>query len=234
MAGLLAVLGLANGLHLSHRGFRHVHMGPGLQIIKPHRSRLSIGLLSRVTPEACPSLPTFFRGTQVNLNQNRELCAGTLEFEMSGTASEFVLQSLERMKSRGLRITMPRRLVLQALDESVQPLTVAAVRDRVLESGGHIDTVTVYRILSALQEIGIAHRIGLLDAFAPCRLAHDHQDHQLHAVCEGCGKVIESELTPAQENLATESMIARGFSPERFMSRFLAVAKSAGRCPLRL
>ncbi len=150
---------------------------------------------------------------------------------MSGTASEFVLQSLERMKSRGLRITMPRRLVLQALDESVQPLTVAAVRDRVLKAGGHIDTVTVYRILSALQEIGIAHRIGLLDAFAPCRLAHDHQDHQLHAVCEACGKVFESELTTPQESLATESMIARGFFPRAIHVEILGRCQDCGPVP---
>lgn len=150
---------------------------------------------------------------------------------MSGTASEFVLQSLERMKSRGLRITMPRRLVLQALDESVQPLTVAAVRDRVLESGGHIDTVTVYRILSALQEIGVAHRIGMLDAFAPCRLAHDHQNQQLHAVCEGCGKVFESELSTAQENLATENMIARGFSPRAIHVEILGRCQECGPAP---
>lgn len=102
----------------------------------------------------------------------------------------------------GMRRTGPRQAVLEFIVDRE-----AAVSHQDLEThlAGRVDRVTIYRILSALEEKGIVHRI--LDPegqplYALCSVdcgAHAHHDEHVHFHCRGCGNTycLEEVAVPA-------------------------------------
>lgn len=103
----------------------------------------------------------------------------------------YVEHALARLKESGLRITVPRKQVVQVLAGTRKPLGAYAIRDRVVEAGGKIDVVSVYRILSALADIGLAHHIGAVDGYLACTAGHAHEHETQHLICKECGCVEE-------------------------------------------
>jgi Fe2+ or Zn2+ uptake regulation protein len=67
---------------------------------------------------------------------------------------------LRVLREGGFRITMPRVQVIRALADTDRALSAYAVHEKILEVGGKIDVVSVYRILATLQEVGLIHHIG--------------------------------------------------------------------------
>src|SRR5580698_1693066 len=78
--------------------------------------------------------------------------------------------SLQELRSAGYRITMPRVQVIRALGDTKRALSAYAIHEKIINSGGKIDVVSVYRILSTLQEVGLIHHIGVVDGYFPCRM----------------------------------------------------------------
>jgi Fur family ferric uptake transcriptional regulator len=82
---------------------------------------------------------------------------------MSLSASADVRQTLPHLLARrGLRLTGPRRAVLDVLAESREPLTVAEIHQRLGGNRAHV--VSVYRTV---------HLLG----------------HHHHLICQGCGRI---------------------------------------------
>lgn len=107
---------------------------------------------------------------------------------------DFETYAVQTLRQQGLRITTPRMLVIRALAGSDRALTPYAIHERIADQGGRIDVVSVYRILTALAEVGLVHRIGVLDGFAACRQGKEHHDRVQHLVCSECGSVEEMEI----------------------------------------
>jgi Fe2+ or Zn2+ uptake regulation protein len=119
--------------------------------------------------------------------------------------------AIAAMKQHGLRVTSPRLLVLRALYASPQPLNAQQVHNSVRQAGGHIDVVTVYRILAAFQEIGLVHFIGVAGGYAACSLDECHESDSEHAICESCGRVLELQIPTAVRQEVTVPLDKLGF-----------------------
>jgi Fur family zinc uptake transcriptional regulator len=106
-------------------------------------------------------------------------------------ADQYAAKAIERLKTLGLRITQPRRMVVRVLALTRKPLGAYQIREEVGALGGKIDVVSVYRILAALVEAGLAHRIGSVDGYLACSSSHSGDHQTEHLICEKCGCVEE-------------------------------------------
>lgn len=112
-------------------------------------------------------------------------------------AEAFLEQAVAALREGGFRLTSPRVMVVRALGESNRPLSANEIHTRITDSGGRIDSVSVYRILAALVSVGVVHRIGAVDAYYACGLNEDHVHDTQHLVCSECGCVNEVDLPEA-------------------------------------
>jgi Fur family ferric uptake transcriptional regulator len=107
------------------------------------------------------------------------------------------------LRDAGLRITKPRRIILEILDETeghpdaAQILQRAAARDR------RISLATVYRTMKALEESGAIQRHAF--AGGPSRFEQAHAGHHDHLIDLDTGEVIEftsQRIEALQEEIA--------------------------------
>lgn len=88
-------------------------------------------------------------------------------------------------------LTRNQGLVLEALNDSVGPLSAYDILNR-LRPDGLRAPLQVYRALDKLVERGLAHRLESLNAFVACADAHCHRKGLIaFAICDSCGKVDE-------------------------------------------
>lgn len=127
-------------------------------------------------------------------------------------AKSFEDRSLQRLRSAGYRITMPRVQVIRALADSPVALSAYAIHDKIISSGGKIDVVSVYRILNTLQDVGLIHHIGVVDGYYASRIAESSNGTAQHLVCDSCGLVTElgvaTEIVTATEQQAERAKFA--------------------------
>jgi len=108
----------------------------------------------------------------------------------------------------GLRLTRPRRAVLEAvmaLDRHFEP---AEIEKRAAAAGVH--RASVYRILPVLEAAGIVRRVR----DHPGRWHYEHvvgHQHHDHLVCERCGGVTEF-ASPAIESEQARQCRLHGFT----------------------
>jgi Fur family ferric uptake transcriptional regulator len=116
-------------------------------------------------------------------------------------------QLSQMLRSRGLRMTPQRQLVLDAVHRlgHATPEQVHAVVQQTADS---VNITTVYRTLELLEELGVVTHTHLshgAPTYHPAQ-AHPH----IHLVCRCCGNVVEEEpaaMQPVAERLRAE----RGF-----------------------
>jgi Fur family zinc uptake transcriptional regulator len=128
-------------------------------------------------------------------------------------ARQFEDAAIERLRSEGFRITMTRIQVIRALAETHRALSAYQIHNVIAASGGRIDVVSVYRILTTLQSLGLVHRIGIVDGFYACRMAENHPHHTEHFVCQECGCVTEIDASQTAVNDMQGAAKAVGFQP---------------------
>lgn len=116
---------------------------------------------------------------------------------------------LKELRNAGYRITMPRVQVIRALGDTKKALSAYAIHEKIISGGGKIDVVSVYRILSTLQEVGLIHHIGVVDGYFPCRIENCQAKRSEVVVFENTGEVVElrvpEALLQALEQQAQES-----------------------------
>ena len=95
-----------------------------------------------------------------------------------------------RMREVGKRMTVQRRLVLDALDRARHHTTAEEIAARIRRQLPQIDPSTVYRNLEALEELGYVTHTHFEDRVTRWHRA-DAQRHG-HLVCRSCGA--ESEV----------------------------------------
>ncbi|SON53814.1 Zinc uptake regulation protein [Hartmannibacter diazotrophicus] len=142
-----------------------------------------------------------------------------------GHCQEKTLRRVEKACERqGLRMTAPRRQVLNALLDDHVPLTAYELIDKIALTDKRPSPVSVYRALDFLIENGIVHRIESRNAFVVC--SHDHAAEGSNAVfllCETCGVAVEAEPGDLSARIAAIAA-ATGFQVNS------AVLELRGRC----
>ncbi|MCC5947606.1 MAG: transcriptional repressor [Nitriliruptoraceae bacterium] len=94
----------------------------------------------------------------------------------------------EALRSRGYRVTAPRRAVWEALELAEGHLTVEEVHRATATVGYDVDLASVYRTLSLYEQLGLARASRLGDSDANhWELAHP--DEHFHLLCAVCGDV---------------------------------------------
>lgn len=102
----------------------------------------------------------------------------------------FLVMNIEKtLKQNGLRVTDPRREVLEVFTRKQ-----AAISHQDLESAlPEADRVTMYRTLKIFEEKGIIHKAHddtEVTRYALCLdhcTEHDHKDDHIHFHCDDCG-----------------------------------------------
>ena len=111
-------------------------------------------------------------------------------------------ESTDRLRQAGMRVTVPRRTVLDVLAEHPHS-TAADIETYAIQRIGHVSTQAIYDVLSACTQAGLLRRIE--PAGSPARYETRTGDNHHHAVCRACGDVHDVDcvvgtqpcLTPA-------------------------------------
>jgi Fur family ferric uptake transcriptional regulator len=112
------------------------------------------------------------------------------------------------LRSRGLRLSTARRLVLEALYATDEPLTA----DRI---AGELDIASVYRNLETLEQIGLVRHFHL--GHGPGLYARSAVGAFEYLLCDACGAVVAVE---PQRLDAVRDRIRRDFGYEARFTHF--------------
>src|SRR5579862_4601905 len=136
---------------------------------------------------------------------------------------------LKELRAAGYRITMPRVQVIRALGDTKKALSAYAIHEKIINGGGKIDVVSVYRILSTLQEVGLIHHIGVVDGYFPCRMDNCGGKQSEVVVFEETGDVVELRLPDSIVKAVQEQAEKHGFSPNSIKVEITASNQKAAR-----
>jgi Fur family transcriptional regulator, ferric uptake regulator len=95
----------------------------------------------------------------------------------------------EILNQKGLRLTRPRRVVIDILETANVPLSPQTIHQRALEQYENIGLVTVYRTLELLEEFELVRRVHSQDECQGYVLASPGHHH--HLVCRSCKQAVE-------------------------------------------
>ena len=131
-----------------------------------------------------------------------------------------------RLKAAGLRITQPRIAILAALAKRGQPTTIEQIHAD-LESGS-CDLVTVYRCLSAFEDIGLVRRSFFHNGTSLYALSMG-EAHPYHVICKETNRVqeIDPETTAElRRNVVhiEELLKSRGYNNVTHVVEFFGLA----------
>lgn len=109
------------------------------------------------------------------------------------------------LKEAGLRITRPRRLILEILQSAQGHPDANEIFRRANAQDGRISLATVYRTMRILEESGAIQRHAFGDG--PARFEDARADHHDHLIDLDSGEVIEfasARIEKLQEEIAAE------------------------------
>jgi Fur family ferric uptake transcriptional regulator len=110
----------------------------------------------------------------------------------------------KHLKNAGLKVTHPRKRILEILEtERNKHLTADDIYRRLVEAGEEIGLATVYRVLNQFETAGLVVKHNFESGQAYYEL--DSGVHHDHMVCVETGKVIEfvsEEIEAAQSKIA--------------------------------
>jgi Fur family ferric uptake transcriptional regulator len=113
----------------------------------------------------------------------------------------------DALRARGLRLTAPRQLVLEAV-YGLGHATPDQIHAAVAERAAGVNITTVYRTLELLEELGLVTHAHLSHGAPTYHPLGEHQ--HAHLVCRCCGRV--DEMRPAElEGLVGTLRDGRGF-----------------------
>lgn len=114
------------------------------------------------------------------------------------------------LKKAGLKVTLPRRKILEMMEKSKEHhMSAEDIYRILLESGEEIGLATVYRVLTQFEEAGLIVRHHFEGGQSVFEL--DHGTHHDHLVCVKCGRVeefVDDVIERRQEEIAKQA----GFS----------------------
>ena len=98
-----------------------------------------------------------------------------------------------RFRGCGYRFTVPRQVILDALDRTSKHLSAEDIYLTVHRTYPNVGLTTIYRTLELLQEMGLVFKFDFGDGRARYELAEGPQGarHHHHLVCTSCNRVID-------------------------------------------
>jgi len=108
------------------------------------------------------------------------------------------------LKRKGLRITQPRKAILDFIHDKGDHLTAEEIIDHVHEKLPRVNKSTIYRTLELLEKNECVFKSEYRD-----RTIYHHADdgHHHHLVCRKCGKTIDCQedlFAPVEKSLGKE------------------------------
>ncbi|MBI5708557.1 MAG: transcriptional repressor [Armatimonadetes bacterium] len=156
--------------------------------------------------------------TRAQRSENRPEC----NLADEALAQHFEARAVAQLRQAGLRVTAPRVQVIRALSRTNGALTAYEIHAQIVAAGERVDVVTVYRVLQALMEAGLVHRLGVVDGYYACR-AEGHQGSCEHLVCRECGCVEELPLIALVSKALPAQAAEAGFTCETLRVEVLGV-----------
>jgi len=140
------------------------------------------------------------------------------------------MNTIEELKSTGLKATIPRLKVLEIFQKGAQRhMTAEDVFRVLLQDRSDVGLATVYRVLTQFEQAGILTRSNFEGGKAVFEL--NEGQHHDHLVCLDCGKVEEfydAEIERRQNDVAK----TKGFAiADHALSLYAHCTKDA--CPNR-
>lgn len=136
----------------------------------------------------------------------------------------FEMTQSDELRTRGLKVTLPRTKVLEVLGDGRGHMSADEVHRCLVLQGVEIGLATVYRVLSQLEQVGLVQRQTFEAGHAVYELARE--GHHDHLVCVGCGRVEEfhdTQIEVLQQRVAQE----RGFL---LVEHHLSLLGTCGSC----
>jgi len=99
---------------------------------------------------------------------------------------------IELLRSRGLRPTRARRLILARLRHSNDHLSTEEIRDALLRRGHVVSIATLYQNLKRLSDAGLL--ASFADSDGLVRFDANTEPHA-HLVCSRCGRILDLSMT---------------------------------------
>lgn len=96
---------------------------------------------------------------------------------------------IDTLKSRGIRVTPQRAIILAAIEQMPGHITAEEIYDSVQRVNSYINLATVYRTLDLLRELDLVTEADMGTGATHYAL-HTHGTHH-HAICRTCGRSIE-------------------------------------------
>ena len=137
-------------------------------------------------------------------------------------------KKIEReLRRHGYKITPQRRTVINAILQSHEHLTPAAIHQKVSRRHTGIGLVTIYRTLEMLADLGL---ICETHAGGSCRsyLMRRPAGHHHHLICSDCGKVIDFTDCGLKE-LESRLSEKNNFKISGHLLEFLGQCRECGR-----
>ncbi len=129
--------------------------------------------------------------------------------------------ALQVLRSRGYRVTEPRKQVLKVLDEEQRPVSPYEIQEILQQKGEHLNHVTIYRVLALLCSLNLVHKVLLVGGFVKCKLGEGDGCHRF-VVCRQCGALREyADKTLCEEESAITQEF--GFRAEQHFSEFSGI-----------
>lgn len=104
--------------------------------------------------------------------------------------SRAVTDYSNKLKSAGLKITLPRLKILEILEAHPgQHHTAEDIYRLLLQKGEEIGVATIYRVLTQCEQAGLVARLQFDDG--PAKFELSQEEHHDHFICTRCGQVVE-------------------------------------------
>ena len=94
------------------------------------------------------------------------------------------------LKEKGLRLTKPRRVILEYIHDKGDHLTAEEIINHVHGQFPHINKSTIYRTLEVLEKNECVFRSESVDRTI---YHHAEEGHHHHLVCRNCGKTVDCD-----------------------------------------
>ncbi|MDQ3235188.1 MAG: transcriptional repressor [Pseudobdellovibrionaceae bacterium] len=150
-----------------------------------------------------------------------------------GSKESFQDICIRTLKESGARLTKARLALIECLSESKVPLSPKEILKRTEESldkSESIDTVTVYRVLERLYELGLVHRVAPDGEYIACTHLTCESEPHIMTRCVNCGKATEMHvpddiLSPLIWFMKTQ----KKFAPKKHLFQLDGLCESCGK-----
>ena len=129
----------------------------------------------------------------------------------------------DKVRASGKRMTVQRRLVLEALERAKHHTTAEDIASRIRRQHPQIDPSTVYRNLEALEQLGFVTHTHFEDRVTRWHLADAHRHG--HLICRSCGTEIEIPMA-LLEPLAAKLQAKHGFQADLAHSAVVGICRA--------